>query len=76
MLLARQAQTMSDDAAVLGRSIRRQQIAKCRRMAEQAERSALTTTGATHRSFNALAKQWSMLANEMERDAIHSRRLK
>jgi hypothetical protein len=60
---------MSHDGAALRNSIRRQQIAKCREMAVEAERLAVNSTGATRQSFITLAKQWSVLANEMEQDA-------
>jgi hypothetical protein len=60
---------MSHDGAELRDSIRRQQVAKCREMAVEAERLALGSMGATQQSFTTLAKQWSVLADEMEGDA-------
>lgn len=60
---------MSHDGVALRASIRAQQIAKCREMAMEAERLAVNSTGATHESFTILAKQWSVLANEMEAEA-------
>jgi hypothetical protein len=38
-------------------------------MAVEAERLALGSMGATQQSFTTLAKQWSVLADEMEGDA-------
>ena len=60
---------MSHDGAALRDSIRKQQIAKCREMAVEAERLALSSTVTTQQSFITLAKQWAVLANDMEHDA-------
>jgi hypothetical protein len=45
-----------------------QQVAKCRAKAMEAERLALTATGPTRESLVTSAKQWSALANQMERE--------
>ena len=61
---------MSQGGAAVRTSIRKKQIAKCREMAMEAERLAAGATGATRQSFMALAKQWTVLANDMERGAL------
>lgn len=61
---------MSHGSAAARKSIRKQQIAKCREMAMEAERLAVGTTGTTRQSFITLAKQWTLLANDMERAAV------
>ena len=61
---------MSPGSAAARKSIRKQQIAKCREMAMEAERLAISATGAARQSFTTLAKQWAVLADDMERDAI------
>jgi len=61
---------MSHGSAAVRKSIRKQQIAKCREMAIEAERLAISATGATRQSLMTLANQWGVLANDMERDVV------
>jgi hypothetical protein len=46
---------------------RGQRIAKCREMANEAERLAADRSGVLRASYLGLAEKWSELANEIER---------
>ena len=56
---------MSHDFILLG-LVPKERVAKCRKLAAEAEHSAATASSEARKDYINLARQWSILADEIE----------